>query len=355
MFAINDNVSYIADNSDCPPAFIVTNPERTRALVCMMGMTSLQSRGSIIDGWLNGGTESPNAPKPYNQGATLIQQGIGLPSGFQWDQLVFIGHSLGGANVTVAAPLVVGNFPSPPIGTQNYLYTFGAPQCIIRRERQEMYDQYAMRRCFLPADPVPNLPPNGGRIGDFAPYATAYIRRLTSWTQPGMGLQFNGAEFPQPAQAPFNDQVVQFAGSVLDWLTGINAFGNAEHSLASYTSVVNSIANGSGGFDDNSLPVLHQRPQTATPTQINQALDTMIGVQQSIVRLDPNGVAAGIQRAFPLVPGIKFRGVKSHGHRAVVYGPQLVTFVHSRRLQISLVRFLNRELRKGQSFPIPLT
>lgn len=343
VFSINDDVQYVEGSETSPPAFIVRNPERSRALVVMMGMTSSQIAEKIVRGWLSSQGTTPRSPAPYDYGIFSIITGVGFPSNEQWDELTLIGHSLGGAIVTAAAPLIIGNFGRG--GTATYVYTFGAPKALITRSLQDDYDDFYVRRCFLNADPVPTLPPGGSYIGDLAVVGTADARRFTSWMHPGMGLLMSNNEFPQPAINPFNDNFIRIPGSLTAWLTGITAFGNAEHSLTAYTTVANSIPNGAGGFDDDALPVLHPRPQTITPTQHNQALDTMVGVQNSIVSLDPNGAARGIQQNFPRRPGIRFHGTKYRGHRALFYGDEFITFVKTRRLQISLVRYLNRQLR----------
>lgn len=310
----------------------------------MFGMSGVQNRNSLAylaTALLNGPHAGPVAD-PYNGIADTIRlQWLPALTG-GWSNLLCFGHSLGGAIAAGFAANMLPTISSTNPGSY-HLCTFGAPKFATVRTPRYL-PGFSVQRYYLPNDPVPALPPPITSLESFfAGLTTNQVQVLARvLTGEGGAVMLPDRPVPRPQWIPPFEPVT--VATLQEWIDQPWLFPSGEHVLEAY-------ARSAGVYE----PLNFSRPDsTSGPAQPVQrppspsqvaTLRSEIAVANSIVtESDPRAAAGRAIVAITPVRGLRFRAGRVNGKRVVRYGSQLVCWTRTRRLQRSMVRFLNRTL-----------
>jgi hypothetical protein len=340
VFANTDTLTYVDNGTDTTPSMVVTD-DTPNILVVATGMVGYDKVPRCLQYWgdNNNNTNECFVP-PY--GFSIVDFRplmVGARGTVGFRNAIFVGHSYGGA---IASDLCGAGGVAFDRNTQRYLYSFGAPKTVVGVSSGNFQGVIA-RRVYTRNDPVPALPFPGNNFGRLLPYFSNYrLLQMQRYYHPVTGMMFADDNTLQIRMSSDREVLPNWVGPLANWLTGVSAFGSADHSLSAYQTAVTAMA------DDTPLPLAtpvpgDPPPRVRTPpADIPGVLQAAVAGQASIVSADPATAASQIARATPLVPGIKWNGRKNRGHRALYYGDDFIVWLHSRRQQLKLVRKLNQ-------------
>lgn len=341
IFNGSESVSYTNGNNYVTPTMIVRDLSALNLLVASYGVQDVPHAEAVIDGWARSNLRARAlTPYPFDDMAAFLGSMIPAPFGGQWNNVVLIGHSYGGA----AMASLAARLQNRDSLRNKYLYTFGAPKSAYRNLRG-LWDDWIYRRVFFHDDPVPHLPPDIGMVGSlFGSLTNEIIQTWNDIVQPGVGLEIDDEDLLGPSENPNVIQVINGVVQPLLMLMSPRAFLADAHQFQQYDIAIGNMPRQNVVRDDVPEPPVRQPVRVPTPGQINTERTAQVGISSLVTQANPTATATNVLATIPRSPGIRFRGRKIRGHRAVLYGTTVVAWVRTKRLQISLTRYLNEQL-----------
>jgi pimeloyl-ACP methyl ester carboxylesterase len=326
-----------------PRATFIADRPRNALVILLNGMEGFDKVSACITGWIDDGSSVAANCSPYGLAATMLLPFIPNPNpGPGWQFVRIIGHSYGGA----VGVWLAKQFPNLANFNTLELYTYGSPKPSRGDFGAGRVDSETVR-VFNVLDPVPRLPYSSlrdhGQLWEIVGVPTA--RGWSRWfqTSTGFAVDSTGAMYQQEVPNPQNP--VAFYLTLAAYLSSNVAFGNDNHSLASYASL---LASTPGVAVQQSFPrSSHTHTDSSRPTTNELNLDRAeaLAIAGGATNADPAGALQGILSGTQLIEGERFHGTQSDGYQRVVYNGEIVATVATRRLRRALVRRLNRTFR----------
>lgn len=335
--ATDEEPNYDPPTSTTTAGFGVYDSVNKRAIIVLGGINGNQQVEAMVRGFTARVDRSQSYPEPFFTMALRWIQWLQTKQPL--NQLVVIGQSFGGA----VAHQIAGSFRGIATGVQPYVYTFGAPKAFLVSNRDGL-NNAILRRCVTPRDPIPQVP----GYGSIRPQTLQYLTNVDAvqWSHfchPNSGLLLDPPEYPTQVS---NSGVISdtlIVGGLASWLLGNTLFGDPQHSVESYRQATQGVtASGGGGDADVPMQVIRTRTITPTASELNTERAEAVAQSSVVFANDPTAAARAAAGAIVITPGEKWHGKKIAGYRYLYYGDQRIMPLRTRRLQISLVRYLNK-------------
>lgn len=338
VFETTDVVTYKPAGDKNTAGFRVTDFTRNNVMIVVAGLESPAIVANCLTDFVNERGDMFGFPQPWETGADIFTNGVVAGVGGTVNQVVLIGHSWGAAIAANCGPKLTSQ-PS----NSDYIYTFGGPPALTSR-RETALRQYTYRRCFTRNDPVVRLTGVGTIVGGVI--TNMPNRSVVSWARyvhQEPGLQVSETADPTPLMSTAVIPDFRLVGDLANWISGTDMLGSPDHSLDAYSRAVGSALTSEQAATDDRPPLaVRQRARPMSPADIDTIRDSAIGVSSIVTANNTGAAAREAQAAVTFMPGVKWHGKKVRGRRWLYYGEQMVMPLHSRRNQISLVRYLNK-------------
>jgi hypothetical protein len=336
----SDSLVFMAPTGTTTKTVIVMNFTTNQLTIVIGGMDSTYTQAANC--LLSWGDTSRSSPfNTFEAAAANITANVRPTPKGTFDDVRIIGHSYGGA---VGAHLQRFLFAFLSQTGAKQLYTYGAPKPANQVVGAATV-AFDVRRCFNNNDPVPSLPLSPDDVSSLwiyvgVPTARAWAR----WTQGVTGLVFDGlGHLVQSSNPTFPASPTVFYLSLLSWVTGIDAFANVGHSLASYTAAAATLPT-VVVYSPQPVTQRVRRSPDQTVAAVTRQRDEELAIVATNVSSNPADIAPGIQSGIVQVPGVRYRGIVVGGVNWVYYGDTPVVPTRTRRSRRALVRYLNRPI-----------
>lgn len=257
-----------------------------------------------------------------------------------WRNITLIGHSYGGATAHVGHALMRRYNRDANIDSWSY----GAPRFALDEGIRE-WRGAAVYRIWNDLDPVVRIPPHTAEAPLLmAPLAPATRAGMNLQIQPvgGLAIDRQGRYIPVSAGAA---PVIVHPLALPAWLAGVNAFGSAQHDLATYIGR----AGRSVGNPDNAQPArppargdLQRAPSPRESHELLREALQETGIQNG---QDLKAYARAILAAQVLIAGLVFHRYTQYGVRCITYNGEVVGVTDGKRMQKKLLHILNLMLK----------
>lgn len=341
VFAPTDIYSFLPGTPVNPRTTIVWDPVNVKNLLIVCnGMESGDKVPALISGWSQN-QPSANPVYPFEVAAQSIALAVPNPgAGSGYNNITIIGHSYGGA----VAHFLARYIPGIASYTNVKIYTYGAPKPMPFASRAGLRE-INFRRVFLATDPVPCLPLGPDDASNvWSLFGVPTARNWARWRQMVTGLIFGTGlvTLTEAGNPPYADSW-RFVLSMASWITGTNAFGNANHSLAAYYTAMVAVP---AVTIPNPHPITapERAPVPPTTLRLQENANLAQAQQAGTIAVDPHGAARGIASGIPLVPGLRYHGQKRGADQVVIYNGNIIAYTKNRRARRALVRQLNKTL-----------
>jgi hypothetical protein len=326
-----------------PRATMIGDDRTKELLIVLNGMENGDKVQACLNGWSNPVYGGPLVLYPYETAAIAITGGRPSPGiGSRWETLRVVGHSYGGACASYVANLISDVSETCDIK----VYTYGAPKSNVGQRRPERITSNT-RRVFIHTDPVPQLPITHTDLAAlWVLVGTSTARAWSEWRHEVTGLSLPNPSSTALVPTAFSSGEVNGplgVFSLATWLTGTTAFGADAHSLRSYQTFVNLIA----ATSRTTAPATQvDRTPVDRPSRHRLETEQAVALAEThqAIAANPQAAAIGIQSGVPIVPGVRYRGLRIRGVHTILYGDTVVESVGTLRVRRAVVRQLNRGL-----------
>ncbi len=340
MFAFPCSVRYGVNPDSGTTWMLAWDTVNAQIFYAENGIQNFAYVSTLASSMLGSPQQNPVADPFWGNGRTIVNNWVPTIQG-TWQRVFAVGHSIGGANA--AGFLAALQSLIPTTGYPPILYTFGSPKYATRIGNRT-FQGYIHRRFYFLDDPVPQMPPRITSLeGLFAGLTENQIASLDRIITPSGGYALFG-ERPQPMPLGGSPPTVVDATTLSQYYADPACFPSPLHALARYAAVAQVYAPLDFSRPDAVTPPTPPSQPAIPPTQVATLRDEIRVASSIVTASDPQAGAQRAMNAITPIAGVRFRAGRANGHRVVTYAGQLVCWTKTRRLQRSMVRFLNKQL-----------
>jgi pimeloyl-ACP methyl ester carboxylesterase len=341
FYSPGDNYTYVASGITNPRATIIWDEAVQNIVIILNGMQNFDKVQQLIIGWADPSAAGTSVYcYPFENGAVALLNSIPVkPPGFNWQSVTIIGHSYGGA----VAPWLAYHMNGISSNTNLKIYTYGAPKPSVNQIFGEQIVTNT-RRVFQASDPVPCMPlGNGDASNVWAIQGVPTARAWARWRQYCSGLMaYPVLDGLAPADNPPYADNWSFFFSFASWVTGLNCFGAANHSLTSYYTAMLQVPAPPAPSRQPATGGPPPQPHSLSAVQIESRQAVAQAQLATVVASNPNGASLQAAANIPQVAGARFYGRRVNGVQTVLYNGEVVTTVGTLRVRRAVVRQMNR-------------